>query len=73
MQGFHDYFAGEGHVDRNMVAEFSTAIAVVAALVSSNINDFQHSQALEITNFVGFLFVMLSSMSDHLHLQINCR
>ena len=43
LQGFHDYFASQVKVMsiyKNMVATFSTPIAVVAAAVSSDINDF---------------------------------
>ena len=57
--------SGEGHVDCNIVAAFATPIAVVARRFQAISMIFQRSQALENTNFIGFLYVMLSSISDY--------
>ena len=73
LQGFHDYFASQ-------VKVMSIATWLQHSLHPSqwSLRRFQaistileHSQALEIQIFVCFLYVMLSSMSDHL--QVICK
>ena len=72
LQGFHDYFASQVkvNVDRNMVTTFSTPIAVFAAVVSSDINNFLAFAGISDLDFcwvfVCHAVINVRSLASHL-------